>query len=68
MFDHTLAGLNNEYGDGGAIYTTGNATINKSNFTYCEGTYGQAIVNYGNIEVNGSIFDRSKDSRPGRLP
>ena len=62
MFDHTLAGLNNEYGDGGAIYTTGNATINKSNFTYCEGTYGQAIVNYGNIEVNGSIFDRSKDS------
>ena len=61
LFNHTTAGLGDN-GDGGAIYTTGNTTINKSNFTYCEGTYGQAIVNYGNIEVNGSIFDRSKDS------
>ncbi|WP_157064624.1 Ig-like domain repeat protein [Methanobrevibacter millerae] len=61
LFNHTTAGLGDN-GDGGAIYTTGNATINKSNFTYCEGTYGQAIVNYGNIAVNGSIFDRSKDN------
>ena len=50
------------YGNGGGLYNTGNVTIDKSNFTYCEGALGEAIYNRGNADVSNSIFDSAKDS------